>query len=527
MYSNGSELLPILGPTKCEPINANSSESFSYLSVEEKVLLTCFMSIVILFTIIGNLVTLVAVLSGKYFKSMIHWFIASLATADLIVGCFVMPFSMLYNVTFDGEWYFGQFMCDVWQYLDYVAITASLANVCTIAMDRYWTVSRPLRTIHTRTKGRVILMLLITWLIPVVHWAMLLLILKFQDKDNYSTKECTLSWRPSYMVIIPVTSMIYGPISHVQRLSIHLHSSFKTDTLSDVDTQTYHANDNAKLSSKVQMSSIDTIEDSEMLTSTANAEVELASHATFCCCLNVLGGQRMPSECSSGSPPPYVSDPGNDVEMRVFVYGRDDAKSFAKIGKPFSRIIRNKCLVFRSKKEIPYQVEETSMKSPNPQPACYSCKLVGSKEKKRIFKMNEFTDCERTLKSTSSRERKSFSWRKFTDDMTRKRQTSLEKYRLAQHIRAAKTLSSMMICLLLCWLPFSIIWPVKTLCPSCISQRLYNFSFWVNYINSTLNPIIYCLTNPTFRGAYRKMLLGHNSIKRRTLTQSRKHADRC
>ncbi|KAK3589818.1 hypothetical protein CHS0354_015824 [Potamilus streckersoni] len=514
MYLNGSESLSVPDTPKCEHVNSNSSESFVYLSVEEKVLLTCFMSAVILFTTIGNLVTLVAVLSGKYLKSMSHWFIASLATADLIVGCFVMPFSMLYNVTFDGEWYFGQFMCDVWQFVDYVAITASLANVCTIAMDRYWTVSRPLRTIHTRTKGRVIWMLLITWLIPVVHWAMFLLILKFQDKDNYSTKECTLNWRPSYM-------------SHVKRLSVHLRSSSKTDILSDIDTQTYDSNENAKLSSGVPVSSVDTIEDSEMLTSTANADVEFASHATICCCLNIFGGQGMSSECSSGSSPPYVSDPGSDVEMSVFVYGSADSKSFVKVRKPFSTIRRNKCLAFRIKKETSYQVEKTSVKSPNRQSSRYSCKLMGTTEKKSLVKSNEFTDCERSLKSASSREGKRFSWRKFADDMNRKRQTNLEKYRLAQQIRAAKTLSAIMIFLLLCWLPFSIMWPVKTFCPSCISHRLFTFSFWVNYINSTLNPIIYCLTNPTFRRAYRKMLLGHNSIKRRTLTQSRRLADRC
>jgi hypothetical protein len=60
--------------------------------------------------------------------------------------------------------------------------------------------------------------------------------------------------------------------------------------------------------------------------------------------------------------------------------------------------------------------------------------------------------------------------------------------------------------LLLCWLPFSIMWPIKTFCQECISQRIYDISFWTNYLNSAINPCIYCLCNPAFKQAFRRIL---------------------
>jgi len=79
-------------------------------------------------------------------------FIVSLAIADLIVGLGVMPVSTAY--IFTEQWIFGAVACQLWIGLDYTASTASILNLLVLSLDRYWSVTSPLRYIRKRTKGR-------------------------------------------------------------------------------------------------------------------------------------------------------------------------------------------------------------------------------------------------------------------------------------------------------------------------------------------------------------------------------------
>ncbi len=82
----------------------------------------------------------------------------------------------------------------------------------------------------------------------------------------------------------------------------------------------------------------------------------------------------------------------------------------------------------------------------------------------------------------------------------------LERARLKQQLRAARMLGTIMTFLLMCWLPFAILWPSRVFCPQCISQHVYDISIWINYANSACNPVIYFLSNPHCRKAFRNIL---------------------
>ena len=101
-------------------------------------------------------------------------FIVSLAIADLIVGLVVMPISTVY--IFTKDWLFGVAVCQIWIGVDYTASTASILNLFILSMDRYWSVTSPLKYIRKRTKKRAVLMisgvwvLSSMWIIPIVGW---------------------------------------------------------------------------------------------------------------------------------------------------------------------------------------------------------------------------------------------------------------------------------------------------------------------------------------------------------------------
>jgi hypothetical protein len=89
----------------------------------------------------------------------------------------------------------------------------------------------------------------------------------------------------------------------------------------------------------------------------------------------------------------------------------------------------------------------------------------------------------------------------------RRRRDSMEKARVRQQARAAVTLGVITLCMLCCWLPFSVVWPWRIFCPSCVPNYVYDLATWVNYANSAINPCIYCLTNPLYRQAFRRIFV--------------------
>ncbi|XP_064633010.1 muscarinic acetylcholine receptor M1-like [Lineus longissimus] len=125
-------------------------------------------------TFTGNAMVLHAVRTERRLQTVSNMFIVSLAVADLVVGLIVMPISALY--IFTESWPFGKVICDMWIGIDYTASTASILNLFILSLDRYWSVTSPLKYIRKRTKKRAIIMIGIVWfvsalwIIPIVGW---------------------------------------------------------------------------------------------------------------------------------------------------------------------------------------------------------------------------------------------------------------------------------------------------------------------------------------------------------------------
>ncbi|KAH9423608.1 Octopamine receptor [Dermatophagoides pteronyssinus] len=86
-----------------------------------------------------------------------------------------------------------------------------------------------------------------------------------------------------------------------------------------------------------------------------------------------------------------------------------------------------------------------------------------------------------------------------------------QKISLSRERRATRILGIIMGVFVACWLPFFLMYVIVPFCKSCeLSRETVNFITWLGYMNSAINPLIYCGFNRDFRRAFQKIILCKN-----------------
>lgn len=83
----------------------------------------------------GNVFVIAAILLERHLQNVANYLILSLAVADLLVACLVMPLGAVYEVS--QQWTLGPELCDMWTSSDVLCCTASILHLVAIALDRW------------------------------------------------------------------------------------------------------------------------------------------------------------------------------------------------------------------------------------------------------------------------------------------------------------------------------------------------------------------------------------------------------
>uniref|UniRef100_A0A8C5M7E4 D(1A) dopamine receptor n=1 Tax=Leptobrachium leishanense TaxID=445787 RepID=A0A8C5M7E4_9ANUR len=141
-------------------------ELFAERDSSFRVLTGCFLSVLILSTLLGNTLVCAAVVRFRHLRSKVtNFFVISLAVSDLLVAVLVMPWKAVAEIA--GFWPFGSF-CNIWVAFDIMCSTASILNLCVISVDRYWAISSPFRYERKMTPKVAFIMISVAWTLSIL-----------------------------------------------------------------------------------------------------------------------------------------------------------------------------------------------------------------------------------------------------------------------------------------------------------------------------------------------------------------------
>ncbi|KAG8452324.1 hypothetical protein GDO86_004217 [Hymenochirus boettgeri] len=148
--------------------------------------------IVIVVTIAGNILVIMAVSLEKKLQNATNYFLMSLAIADMLLGFLVMPVSML-NILYDYEWPLHRKLCPVWIYLDVLFSTASIMHLCAISLDRYIAIRNPIHHSRFNSRTKAFAKIIAVWTISV-GISMPVPVFGLQDDSKvFDQENCSLS----------------------------------------------------------------------------------------------------------------------------------------------------------------------------------------------------------------------------------------------------------------------------------------------------------------------------------------------
>ncbi|KAK2921778.1 alpha-2A adrenergic receptor-like [Channa argus] len=186
--------------------NATLSGRHPY-PVQTSVPLTLLVGILILLTVFGNVMVVIAVITSRALRATQNLFLVSLACADILVATLVMPFSLANELM--GFWYFGKVWCEIYLALDVLFCTSSIVHLCAISLDRYYSVTQATEYNARRTPRRIKCTVFIVWVLAaIISFPPLITMTKDKGKEN--SPECKINEEKWY-IIFSSTASFFAP----------------------------------------------------------------------------------------------------------------------------------------------------------------------------------------------------------------------------------------------------------------------------------------------------------------------------
>ncbi|XP_075772357.1 5-hydroxytryptamine receptor 2A [Pelodiscus sinensis] len=149
-----------------DPLNTSERGEVSRMSMKEKNWPALLILVIIVLTIGGNILVIMAVSLEKKLQNATNYFLMSLAVADMLVGILVMPVSLV-TILYDSAWPLPKQLCPIWISLDVLFSTASIMHLCAISLDRYVAIRNPIEHSRFNSRTKAIMKIAAVWTISI------------------------------------------------------------------------------------------------------------------------------------------------------------------------------------------------------------------------------------------------------------------------------------------------------------------------------------------------------------------------
>lgn len=434
-----------------EICNQSVSTSPPY-SPEATAAFTTAMMIVMLFTIFGNILVIIAVLTCHSLRGPQNLFLVSLAAADILVATLIIPFTLAKELM--GCWHFTAVWCEIILALDVLFCTSSIIHLCAISLDRYLSVSRPMQYGTQRTPRKIKGAILVVWLISaVISFPPLISMNKTQHPEGGDCPQCELNSEPWYILYSTIGSF-FAPCLIMILVYVRIYQIAKKHTRCPPG-EPRKDGAGAIAQAAVQRGSRDEGKaqggvnhvNASVMAASSSSQPALRSETATC-------QSQQPPRKKRGNNNEDSSSSGSDGEVE----GRRDANgTTSNVGAleaghqtSLTQTYRNVIATSKGSQLASPNIPQTPAGTPN------------TRKKAMIIREKRFT------------------------------------FVLAVVIGA----------FVICWFPFFFTYSLKAVCPEAcdMPEPLFKFFFWIGYCNSALNPLIYTIFNRDFRKAFKKIL---------------------
>ncbi|XP_078542329.1 histamine H3 receptor-like [Lissotriton helveticus] len=350
-----------------------------------QVLLAVLMSLLVLVTVIGNILVILAFAVDKNLRSQNNFFLLNLAFCDLLVGAVCIPLYMPYLLT--GRWMIGRVACRFWLVTDYVMCVASAFSVLLISYDRFLSVtSTVMYQANQKNNSQAFLKIALVWILSFLLYGPAIIFWEHLRgasivPDNQCFSEFYYTW---YFLLGASAVDFLFPLISISYFNFSIYWNI-------------HKRSQARRSCAPQIRI--TIQDEE----------RDMNHYT-------ISGHILLRRKTSNAP-----------EKRV---------NLASI----------RCFCTQGPSCIPKR---------------------GKKLEKK---------CSKNTK-------------------------------LSRDKKLAKSLVILVSIFVICWAPYTLLMAIRAACNGfCINSYWYEITFWLLWINSSINPFLYPLCHKSFRGAFNKVL---------------------
>ncbi|XP_076845167.1 alpha-2B adrenergic receptor [Brachyhypopomus gauderio] len=468
-------------------------------------------TLMIVFTIVGNILVIIAVLTSRSLRGPQNLFLVSLAAADILVATLIIPFSLANELM--GYWYFRTVWCEIYLALDVLFCTSSIVHLCAISLDRYMSISRAVTYGAQRTPRRIKSAILVVWLISaVISFPPLLSMNKNNvTEESPGLPQCRLNDEPWYILYSTIGSF-FAPCLIMILVYMRIYQIAKQRTRCPPGEPRKEA---AACSPTPQ----------DRAKSLQNGRGD-------------GGSTPGPPHKNLATPrPPSLALPPTESPHA--------AKQRSAVPPATNNLLAPPSPVMPVTPTSP-----SSALGPSPSPSISSTQKpdptpTKPKEAKKDKRIDKRLDNNNGESSTSDSEtdqggvgaeppltpsadpdagiHSPATLQKYRNMVATARGTTLTSRRAKQEGTPNSTRRKAMVnrekrftfvlavvigVFVICWFPFFFSYSLQAMCPkSCaLPKPVFTFFFWIGYCNSCLNPVIYTIFNKDFRRAFKRIL---------------------